>query len=323
MKMRRLDEILEECLTAYLDQGRSVEESLQLHSAYRGQLEPLLRTALEVSSTFQSYSPPDRSQERGLARFLSDARARKNLRTLTAEPKRGFFSGLFSPQRRLGLVGVTAAIAVTAIAIGAASFSGGTNGSGEDTSVINPRTPTPTNVAAPSGSTVAPRTPQNVRSLQAHVTAIQQRVDRGEIPDASEIASFTAAATLLKETPSGDIDSVRTTIAETIQQADTLLQTIAETHPEAAPAVEEARVTTRDVAAVFDIPLPSGTPPVSTPVTGDTSTPTDGPAVTPTAPPTDAPTATPAPTEAPTDIPAPTAEPTTPDSPTTRPIGLP
>jgi hypothetical protein len=87
MNARRLEEIFEECVTAYLEGRRSIEQSLSLYPAFAAELAPLLRTAVRLSDGFQKVSPPARAQERGLQRFLTGARARR-LRELAAGSRR-------------------------------------------------------------------------------------------------------------------------------------------------------------------------------------------------------------------------------------------
>src|SRR5258708_2015150 len=79
----RLQKAFDECVTAYLERRRSIEDSLYLYPAFADELAPLLRTASWLSDSFQKVTPPARVQERGLQRFLADARARR-LRELTA-----------------------------------------------------------------------------------------------------------------------------------------------------------------------------------------------------------------------------------------------
>ena len=85
MKARRLDEVLDECLSAYLERRRTIEESLSLYPDLRAQLEPLLRTALEVTGTLAEPSPPHHIEERGRQKFLESASTRRRAQALTAD----------------------------------------------------------------------------------------------------------------------------------------------------------------------------------------------------------------------------------------------
>ena len=89
-RVKKLSEILEECIEAGIAGRRSLEESLALYPAQAEELEPLLRTALSVSESFQSYTPPAAVEQRIRSRFLADAAARRNLRHLEGSfEKRG------------------------------------------------------------------------------------------------------------------------------------------------------------------------------------------------------------------------------------------
>ena len=83
MREKELEQVLEEALSACIEEGRSVEDVLLEHVAYRGRLEPLLMTALEAYDAFQAENPSRSSVDRGLDRFLSDAKARRDIRYLS------------------------------------------------------------------------------------------------------------------------------------------------------------------------------------------------------------------------------------------------
>jgi hypothetical protein len=85
MKANRLDEVLDECLSAYLERRRTIEDSLSLYPDLRAQLEPLLRTALEVTGALAQPSPPHHVQEHGRQKFLESASTRRQVEALTAD----------------------------------------------------------------------------------------------------------------------------------------------------------------------------------------------------------------------------------------------
>ena len=132
MKARRLEEALDECLSAYLDGRRTVEESLSLYPALRDQLEPLLRTVVEVAGAYDESSPPAYLQERVRHKFLSSASVRRRAQAITKN------LGFSRPLARRGGAGrrwvVLAAALVgtlTAVAIGAAILDTSPDGSPE------------------------------------------------------------------------------------------------------------------------------------------------------------------------------------------------
>jgi len=85
MKASRLEEVLDECLSAYVDGRRSIEESLSLYPDVRVQLEPLLRTAVELAEDLGGPSPTLHLQERGREEFLNHASVRRRARELTQD----------------------------------------------------------------------------------------------------------------------------------------------------------------------------------------------------------------------------------------------
>ena len=77
MGRRRLEEILEECLSAHLEGRRSVEESLSLYPSLARELEPLLRTAAEMVEGLGGGQPRWLVLEESRQRFLAAAAARR------------------------------------------------------------------------------------------------------------------------------------------------------------------------------------------------------------------------------------------------------
>lgn len=107
MGRAQFEEIFEECLSALLEGRRSIEDSLSLYPAWRGRLEPLLRSAQEIA-TAHDQPPPPYARERGLQRFLEAARLRRRLRQILSARREGF--------ARWAPVGALAAVAITALA---------------------------------------------------------------------------------------------------------------------------------------------------------------------------------------------------------------
>ncbi|HEU4760524.1 MAG TPA: hypothetical protein VFT91_11175, partial [Dehalococcoidia bacterium] len=77
MGRRRLDEILEECLSAYLEGRRSIEESLSLYPSLAHELEPLLRAAIAAAAELGYHQPSWRALEESRQRFLAAATTRR------------------------------------------------------------------------------------------------------------------------------------------------------------------------------------------------------------------------------------------------------
>jgi hypothetical protein len=274
MSTRRLEEILEECLSAYLDGRRSVEESLSLYPSFSRELEPLLRTATSINATLDTVTPPAHVQERGLHRFLSDARARNSLKALKvsgAQP--GRFSVIWQ-KYRLGFAGAGMALLILAASIGGTALMGDGAGNG---------TVFPVNNDSP--------TPAVVVNLRQQVDTVRTR----------------------KENQSLTADDIRRLLsaAQALNDANALVAEIIATNPTLAQPAQEASEKFREVASAIDVTL-SPTPVVTVTATDTpTSQPTDAPtptvAPTPTEEPTPEPTADPMATSSPEEEPPPRA----------------
>jgi hypothetical protein len=289
MSARRLEEILEECLSAYLDGRRSVEESLSLYPFYASELEPMLRTATSINYTLNSYSPPAHVQQRGLHRFLSDARARRSLRALKAGSAQPSRFAITWQKYRLGFAGAAMAVLILTVAVGGTALMGG-RGDGT-TAFDNSDTATP-----------------------AVVTALRQQIDRvralhaSQSVTAEDIAALRDAAQEIGDAPDSDIDPAKDSIAAALNEADALVsEIIASQDPTLSQPAQDAQDKIRDVAAEIGLPTP-------TPAATEPATPTPEPTIKP----TEAPTPTPEPTVAPTEAPTPTLPPPPSDTPPPR-----
>ncbi len=292
MNARRLEEAFEECVTAYLEGRRSIEESLSLYPAFAAELAPLLRTAVRLSDSFQKVSPPARVQERGLQRFLADARARRRLRELTAGSRKQSWLAGFWGQHRLAFAGAAALVAVLAIAVGSAAMLTGGGGSSN------------ASVSQISSTPVRP-TPEAVANIQTQISIIQGKRDRGERVTPGDLSLLSDATSKL--TPS-EVQQSISQVQDVLQAASSLVTNIAASQPEVAPQAQQAQNTIRDVASSLGVDLPSTTPaPSGTPAATaqptplpTSASPTPAPTVAPTPEPTGATaTAAPEPTDTP------------------------
>jgi hypothetical protein len=293
MRVKRLDEILEECIAAGLQDGRSVEASLALHPEVAGELEPLLRTALSIAGTYHSYTPPAAVEQRIRTRFLADAAARRRLRELTGDIKerRGWLAGIWS-KPVFGGFAAAAAVAVVAVALAVGSIGGSGENAGE------------------------PSDPAAVSNLAAQVESVQQKLDNGGLIETTDLEELSALIAALKNSSSDeDLQALRDQLEGPLHDTFVLLTGGSDVLPDAADNqdVQDAIETTRDIAGLIDVNLPgavvsSDRTPGPTPAASDapTAAPSDQPTAPPTGNPTPAATPTPAPTAAPT--PAPTTE---------------
>jgi hypothetical protein len=290
MSARRLEEIFEECVTAYLEGRRSIEQSLSLYPAYADELAPLLRTAIRFSESFQKITPPARAQERGLQRFLADARARRNFRNLTAgSPRRGWLSAFWG-QHHLGFAGAAAMVAILTIAVGSAAiFYGGSSGGGDAVTQI---TPTPLKA-----------TPEAVTNIQHQITIMQAQVARGERVTPENISLLSEATSKLTTADQDEVALAIDQVQQVLHDADSLLTNVATAQPDVADEAKQAQDVVRGVASSVGVPIDS------TAVT-ETPAPSGEATTVPTAAATEVPTVTPEPTQAPaTEAPAPTDTP--------------
>jgi len=293
MSTRRLEEILEECVSAYLEGRRSIEESLSLYPAFAAQLEPLLRTAAGVNYTFGSYSPPAHVENRGLNRFLSDARARRNMRALRVGSMRpSGFASLWE-RARVGFAAAALAIVVLAGAAGGILVLGG---SGSGSTALNPTTGSP-----------APGTPQAVLNLNQAIDNIRGKQNRGEPVVPSDLDQLTRATKALQHE---QVEQAPDAVTAALTDVNTtILPAVAAENPDLAPQAQAAADAAADVASANQLPVPTAAPIF-------TGTPTATPEATPESTPT---VTEPGQTDAPTPVPTDTPVPTEPGSPTPTP----
>ncbi len=293
MRANRLEEVLEECVSAYLAGRRSVEDSLSLYPSLAAELAPLLRTAVGIADSFQSYSPPAYARINVRQRLLGEAAARARARALTQR--------LSTPRvvpwqrRQWGFLAAAAAVAIAVIVVGGAAT--GLNGGGGD-SMVREETPT-----------VAPITPV-VSSLRQQVDRMQLRASQGQPIETEAIQRLSDDTRSLSEIGSFK-ETDRQVLEKMIQDQYTLLQTLAATRPLAAQTevVRNALGVTETTAGKLGIKLPVITPNPAASPAGPTVAPTGTPEAstpTPEATPEPSPTAAPEPSPTPADTPAPT-----------------
>ncbi len=284
MSANRLEDILEECVSAHLEGRRSVEDSLSLYPSLSAELAPLLRTAVSIAESFQSYSPPAYVQINIRARFLAEAAARVRGRTLTqrlAAPR-----AVPWQRRHWGFLAAAAA-AVAVVVVGGSAI--GLNVGGGSDSLVRQET------QGISG----PITPA-VSSLRQQIDQIKLRASQGQPIETEAIQKLSDDTQSISAI--GHLNEIdRRALEKTIQDQYTFLQALAATSsvPVQADAVRDALGVTESTAGKLGIALPVITPePASTP--GPTVAPTSTPAPpTPVATPTPAATPEPSPTVAP------------------------
>ena len=317
----RLEEVLEECVSAYVEGRRSIAESLSLYPSLASQLKPLLTTAAELSDNFSAYNPPIYARDRGLATFLASARDRARLKAISRSfPRHSILAAIWQG-RQLPALAAVAAVVVVTVAMASGVLTG--NGGGEGGDFVAP-------IQTQGAPSTAATTP-TVGSHAQQVAGIADRLRHGERISSEELATLNEATKQLVADIS-DLNSLspedKATLEHSLQERDAIVEAIIAQDPSKAadPVVQETIDLTRTVAGAFG---PSPVPPTPTAVVAPTDTPaptapaTDAPTAVPTAAPTAPPTAvaTPAPTAEPTA--PPTAEPTAPPTPEPTPVETP
>jgi hypothetical protein len=247
MKAKRLDEVLDDCLSAYLEDRRSIEESLSLYPALRPELEPLLRTAVEVADTFRESSPPESVEERGRQEFLTSASVRQRAKLLTydlnfAQRVRGA-----AGRRRRLLIVAALAIGLAAAGTVAAKLETSSSNSSQEAALVAP----------------SPLTPK-VGDLRDAQQQLWRRANQGVDVSPEMIRALSKTTTVL-DSQVGEFSALdsqaRVELERAIADQFLLLHLIANTQP--APTAPEARRAlgvTQQVAQGWGIDLPQVPP---------------------------------------------------------------
>jgi hypothetical protein len=291
MRVKRLEDILEECIDAGVEGRRTVEQSLSLYPADAAELEPLLRAALQISDQFQAYAPAPTLQQRGLHRFLAAANDRRRVRQLTSSiERRGWLAGLFRNSALGGLAAAAAVVVVTVAVAGGILLSGGSDNDG------GPQVASPGSTDSSSALAV----------LRTKVDSTKDKALIGGITtkdvDLAEMRRLIEQLTAEIENGTAPVDA-----QQTVDEIRILLTQIVNANPELAddPVVMETEVSYRELAGL--LPGGNGTPAaVTQPATPTAPPATEPPTLAPTQAPTDPPTAAPTAQPNPTEPPAPT-----------------
>ena len=242
MKARRLDEVLDECLSAYLEGRRSIDESLSLYPSLRHEVEPLLRTAVEVADTFRESSPPEHIEQRGRQEFLTSASVRQRAKLLTFDLNFPQRVGEFVRRRRRLLIVAAFAIGLTVAGTLAASLEHSSDGTSRD--------------AASVPSPVAPA----VGELQDTQQQLWRRANQGVDVSPEMIRALSRTTTALDSQVGNfpELDAqARVELERTIADQYLLLHLIANTQPPpASPEARRALGVTQHVARSWGIDLP-------------------------------------------------------------------
>ena len=275
MKRRKFEEILDECISAYLSGRRSVEHSLSLYPSIARELEPLLRAAADTADTLQELHPPPHVRERIRERILRAANERAAARALTrsidgfAEP----------PASRSYWFVVLPAVAATAIVVIAMLFLRDSSSDSSDRS---------------SSVTVIERTQfaADLSDARRQLDVLRDKAAQGREVTPADLEALMGATLRLAQTAEPEelraMDQAR--VESMIEQQLVLLDQLSG-ETEDAEGIEDAVAATVSVAAVFGVAVPGSSPgalpsPAATSGTGpspggiSTATPVPSPSVT-------------------------------------------
>ncbi|MEX0800557.1 MAG: hypothetical protein WD379_04995 [Dehalococcoidia bacterium] len=266
----QFEEIFEECLSALLEGRRSIEDSLSLYPAWRGRLEPLLRSAQELAAAHDQ-SPPPYARERGLQRFLEAARLRRRLRQIFPARPEGF--GRWAP------VGALAAVAVMALAFVSATLMS-ESGEALNTTTGQASVRPYVSRAAPGSEVAAEPTPLD--RVRDQVAALEATVRRGQSVDTATLWELEEASSdLAAELHSPDKIELlqRVAVVSAASQEYDLLSELKGTPQGFSPLALEA-----SLAAAGDVLGKLGATPEPDPEPSPAATPDPSPAAIPSPP---------------------------------------
>jgi len=275
VKRKRFEDILDECISAYLSGQRSVEESLSLYPSLARELEPLLRAAADTAAAIQELKPPAYAQERIRLNILRAASERAAARSLTSQ-----IEG-FGPNRREGLpawmiAAPAAAVVAAVLGLSAVLISGGLSGGDE--------TPTGDTSVAVSRD---PGLVQDLTDVRRRLDVIRQKARAGVTIRQTEIQALTGATLRLGEAAeSQPLEEAEQDELEDIisDQLVLLSELSAEADSDDEEEIEDALDATFGVAIALGIPIEEPTnvvtaspSPTESPVASPTPEATPGP----------------------------------------------
>jgi len=290
MKARRLEEVLDESLSAYLDGRRTIEESLSLYPSLRPHLEPLLRTAAELADNVSRSSPAPQVVRRGRERFLESAQIRRRARELTSDiPITRRMVNVWG-RTQWGFLAGGFATLFFVVAFSATALDSGSQKSSLQAQVILD--------ARPAAVTDLRQTQEQLRV---------QTVENGDISAGLilELARTTTELQSQVEDFSRLDDRSRQELERTIGYQYLLLHLVIDTQSRsAAPQAREALELTEDLAEEWGVDLPDLPPAVSATASASPSA-TPAGSATPEPSPDDTPAVTPPPSAPPSSTPDP------------------
>jgi hypothetical protein len=287
MRQRRFEEILDECISAYLDGRRSVEQSLSLYPSVARRLEPLLRAAADTFDVFQELQPAAQAQERIRQRIVRAAAERAAAKALTSQIS-GFGIGSGRPLFGWAMVGSAVAGVAGLLIVGAAVLPGALSEDGGTGT-------TDRSAVSVNSSAGLDRSILNARQ---RLDAIQQKARTGRDIGLQDLGALTGATRTLAEATHPDTleasDAVQ--LEEIIHEQLSFLERLGASSTQAEKEeIKTAMVLTLQLAESLGIDDEATATPEASDAASPTVSPTATPEETATATPEPGPSATPAP----------------------------
>ena len=270
---RRFEEILEECLTAQLEGRRSVEESLSLYPSLALELEPLLRTAEDVSVAFEGLNPPPYLLERGRLHLIATSTEARQARHI-AQGVRGFDRSRKRWHiRHWGMLGSGVAAAIGVMLVGIAILMADANNDSGNSQAGNP------SGTAPAGNS---QFAANLEEFKSQLNHVKLRALQGRVGP-EDLAGLRDATSQLADSGQPPDDESRLAVEDALNEQYAFIFDLADEVPvNQVSQVRDVLITTQRAADDLGItnfpslPTPLSTDqPTETPV--DTGTPTDTP----------------------------------------------
>ena len=254
MKRREFEEILDECISAYLSGTRSVEESLSLYPSIARELGPLLRAAADTADTFQEFRPSAQAQERIRLKILQAANERAAARALTRQ-----IDGFSPDPKRTSAwwiaVPVSAGVAVAMVA-GAVFFAG--------QSSDEPNRSALTVVERPEFSS-------QLGEARRQLDALQVKAASGEDVTAADIEALVGATRRLAENEPSALEATeQEDVQDFLVEQVELLAELNEDSEVESKDIEDALEETVSAAAALGVPVPP-TPDIEPPASASAS----------------------------------------------------
>ncbi len=246
MKRRQFEEILDECISAYLSGRRGVAHSLSLYPSIARELEPLLRAAADTADTFQEMGPPAHVQERIRVNIQRAAAERAAARALTRNID-GFSSRRDRPSQWWLAIPLVSAVTAATVVAGLLFLR-------EDASE-SPRD------AAGVSVVERPEFAAHLSDARRHLEVLQSKAAGGEEVTLEDIDVLLGTTLRLAGEAQPGLDaSDQAEVLQILEEQIALLSQLSGASAEESDQIQAAVATTVSVAAAFSVALDNAEP---------------------------------------------------------------